>query len=49
MGELYNADNKPINLCSFYHPPDNNVHSVTQPSESLYKLYSNHQMQDTTN
>ena len=28
MGELYNADSKPINLCSFYCPPDNNVHSV---------------------
>ena len=37
----YNSYNKPIYLCSFYRPPDNNVHSITQPSELLHELCSN--------
>ena len=40
-GKLYNADNKPIYLCSFYRPPGGNVHPITQLSESLHKLCSN--------
>ena len=39
----YNSYNKPIYLCSFYRPPDNNVHPITQLSncKSLHKLCSN--------
>ena len=39
---LYNSYNKPIiYLCSFYRPPDNNVYTITQLSESLHELCSN--------
>ena len=39
--KLYNSNNKPIYLCSFYRPPDSNVYPITQLSEPLYKLCSN--------
>ena len=39
--KLYNSNKKPMYLCSFYRPPDSNMHPITQLSESLHKLCLN--------